>query len=403
MKQAAARPAWPWRLGLPLAFLLVFHQGTAWAQPPAGYAFPGQLQGPVFAQEPPPPTAPEFCPPSQGPSRVFAVPFFSRHTPDNAFVEFCGPDQPPFWYFGLGPIALFRQGLGNGVIAVRDPTGADNTTLPPPGQPVLVDYNNLYPQPNLGIRGQLGISNGGSAWEVSGFYVFNRQSSHVATVPSRLDLPFAAFDAPFPFNRFLWLQADQVTLDFENAAGSIEFNHRALVARNLEFLVGLRYFDYMENFSIRTEDNSISAPPGNPADIATYRVATHSHILGPQFGLAYETLLVPIVAIGADTKSTQGVNVNTVRHALERGDGVQGPGSNTTRVQYSSVYELNFYSILVLNEYIRIRAGYQLNWLLFVPEAHAQVNFDPNIANGTVNTTGSIFLHGPFLELQFKF
>ena len=42
-------------------------------------------------------------------------------------------------------------------------------------------------------------------------------------------------------------------------------------------------------------------------------------------------------------------------------------------------------------------------WVVNIPEAVDQVNFDLSAPLGRQDNTGSIFFHGPSLELQFLF
>ena len=54
-------------------------------------------------------------------------------------------------------------------------------------------------------------------------------------------------------------------------------------------------------------------------------------------------------------------------------------------------------------ERLRARAGYMAMWVADVPEAVDQVNFDLTAPFGRRDSTGTIFFHGPSIELQFLF
>jgi hypothetical protein len=60
---------------------------------------------------------------------------------------------------------------------------------------------------------------------------------------------------------------------------------------------------------------------------------------------------------------------------------------------------LDFY----LLERMRIRASYNLLWLVNVPEAKSQIDYDLLSPNGSRADHGSIFFHGPMIEMQFLF
>ena len=88
---------------------------------------------------------------------------------------------------------------------------------------------------------------------------------------------------------------------------------------------------------------------------------------------------------------------------LPRGDGFLGTHGAHTRHNFSQVYEIGTYLDIYLLERLRARAGYMALWVSNVPEAVDQVSFDLSAPLGRRDNTGSIFFHGPSVELQFLF
>src|SRR5262249_54855677 len=75
--------------------------------------------------------APEFCPQNSLPAGSAVLsPFGQPPEPGNAFDD-CGPPEAhPYCFWSIGAMALTRQGLGNGTIAVRDPNNMDTGIIP---------------------------------------------------------------------------------------------------------------------------------------------------------------------------------------------------------------------------------------------------------------------------------
>jgi hypothetical protein len=109
---------------------------------------------------------------------------------DDNYSAFSAENPAPhgfeaFWsgctcYYQLGAIALQRQGLGNGVLAVRDPTGFDTGNLPPSNAPVLQSFRDLPPEYTAGVEAALGYRWDCGAIEVSGFYIPRSETNTVA-------------------------------------------------------------------------------------------------------------------------------------------------------------------------------------------------------------------------------
>jgi hypothetical protein len=335
--------------------------------------------------------------------------------PRNAFVEPCEDCGPgPQWFLGVGPIAWQRQRLGNGVIAVtEDGTGTgfnpDSGDNPPGTSPVAADFGSVPTDFHWGVQVTAARRLGCHILEFHGFYQSWQEDALSVTSPGRLSLPFSAFPPPqgFTGTNFLWSQADQVVVRYGNQVASAEANLRTVLGPYVECICGVRYFDVREEFSIFTDDDGVTSArlrvPPDPLRMATYGVQTINRIAGPQIGLEAEKWLVPGFAVGLTSKNMVGVNFLEVSQELVRGDGFRGPSGSRSETDWAGVFELGAYFTWELNNHIRLRAGYNALWVVNVPEAQAQVDFDPNVAGGRRDDNGSIFFHGPSLELRLAF
>ena len=213
--------------------------------------------------------------------------------------------------------------------------------------------------------------------------------------------PFANFPPPFGFlgNNFLWLQADRVTTTLSDQIGNAEANYRCTCCDGCDFILGIRYFDLQERFRIRTDDEGLSGPL-DPRRIADYSVNTHSRLLGPQIGFEVSNFVLPNVAISVFSKGMVAANFLEAEQSLTRGDFFQGPFGSRRETTVSYLAEIGGFLNLYLMERVHFRLGYQGLWVGHVPEAHAQINFDPNIGGGSADNRGVIFFHGPIVEAR---
>ena len=72
-------------------------------------------------------------------------------------------------------------------------------------------------------------------------------------------------------------------------------------------------------------------------------------------------------------------------------------------VQSSGLYEINAFLDIVEFEKVRLRAGYATMWVLHIDEAFQQVNFNLATSPDQHRDSGSIFFHGPMIEVEILF
>jgi hypothetical protein len=268
---------------------------------------------------------------------------------------------------------------------------------------------------NHGVRATLGYHWDSHALEVGGFYLSQSSSAKLVANPGHLDSFFTINgnfnNRPLGFegNNGLWLQADLMRIRLQTAVGSGEVNWRWWPEQNSTFNValGVRYVDFYERFSFFTDDDGLTVRDifgnPNPRLQATYATTAHNRIAAPQFGLEWNQPISCWLAFTMAAKGAWGANFLDVDVNLKRGDGFQRPTGHRSDTIFSHLYEAGFFLDFGLLERMRVRAGYNLLWLVDVAEAVDQLDF--NLANrtGRVNNHGSAFFHGPSVEFQFLF
>jgi len=332
----------------------------------------------------------------------------------NAFAEAEAPSKSHgFWYFGAGFQGLQRQGPGHGVLAILDPGNNipgfppnAETGIPPPNTaPTLLNFADIAPNFSWGTKVTVGYHADPGTFEFTGYYLGLTTAARRVSLPGQVDVPFFASNAPLGFQGInnLWLQADYVAAILQTRMANAEFNYRTSCGPNVELITGIRYMDLEEGFSIFTDDVGIILPSPDPFAQALYSINTHNRIVAPQLGLALEVPLVPWLSLSLEGKGAWGANFLDMDHILVRGDGFVGPSTHSNRVLFSQIYDLGVYANVRFGDHIRIQAGYQALWVVDIPVAAQQVDFNLNDAQGRRDYRGSIFFHGPSVEIQFAF
>jgi hypothetical protein len=391
----------------------------------AGMA-PARAQAPVPEPIPCGPSTagaggPPLSPPYAGPLPAQAAP----HGPPDcmvlpadipgAFTD-CPPEEVCGTYASLGYRGLERQRPQHGGVAFIDrlnPTNLDTGAVPLAQRFLgeVQDYHDVKPGMGSGITGTIGYLWGGNALELTGFYIFDRTDAVQDDRNGRLDLPFNKFPVPLGFegDNGLWLQADRVRTSLRTEMGDAEFNYRwtSQAYTGAELILGFRYTDLRERLGIFTGDDDLTVLDINgnpdPKRQALYQVRTHNHLLTPQLGFEWRLPLCQYLDFACMGKGAWGVNYQEVRTILTRGDGFQGPDTAHFHTGFAQTYEAGFFLDLWLFERMRIRGGYNLLLLCDVANAEAQVNFDLTHQGTQGFHEGTIFYHGPTVEVQVLF
>ncbi|HEY7326809.1 MAG TPA: hypothetical protein VH592_04175 [Gemmataceae bacterium] len=397
---------------------------------------PNLIQGPISPQAAP-----------MGPPDCLDLPYdhTSAFQCEN-FVKECG------FYADLGPIALQRNHLGAGDIAVVNShaVGLNNGASiipnpfipPPPGIIGALNFNNVSPPLSLGILGTLGYLWDSQAVEVSAFYIWEHDTSKSANMPFSLDTLF--YNPPIAFIGAGMLRyADSATLNFGSSLFNSEVNYRRwnnAFLNSVDFIFGARYVRENDILSIQSQGtalldntNALGLPsPG--ANAFTYSVIAHNNIAAPQVGLEWNLPIFKWLHLSLLGKGAWGVNYLTTDVNLTRSDGLTA--FNTTRhaTVFAQVYQLGAFADITLLEKMRLRLGYSAFWLTGVAAAVDQVDFDlkgtqsrqslgvqgltnalqsgnlksvfaaeSSFPHGNVNNNGSMLFFGPQIQLQVAF
>jgi hypothetical protein len=334
----------------------------------------------------------------------------------NAWSKDTGYD-PAGWYGTLGYLGLFRQSLSNGAAIALDTGsgGVDTGAVPTAATPVIANFRDFSPGYMSGVKATLGYHCDTSAFEVSGFYMGQSSNTSEFTAPGQLDTFFnvggSFHNAPLGFegDNGMWLQADVMRITIKQALGSAEANYRWWLTHESDFSwsLGVRYLNVYERLGFFTGDDDLtvldtSGRP-DPTRQATYTTTTSNNIVAPQLGLQWEKTVGCYLAFNLTAKGAWGVNFSNVDVLLERGDGFVGFNTSRSDTLFSQLYEMGINLDIYLAERARLRVGYQMLWVVDVPTAVGQLDYDLSHTKGQVNNNGSIFYHGPMVELHVLF
>jgi hypothetical protein len=316
----------------------------------------------------------------------------------------CQPECAAF--FHIGTQAYERQKLGKGVVAFSDPrsNGRDTGQAPLPTDPAAERYGDLTPNMAFGVRGAVGYLYGENAVELTGFFIPENTSSVTAASPGRLNAVFTNPPAGFGGVNGLFRQADVVSTSLTSTLGDAELNFRTSSAalNEVDLILGVRYFDQKERLSTFVDDQALTTGP-NPLFQADYSVQAHNRLVAPQLGFEWQHPCLCWLSVAAVAKGAWGVNFVDFDYRLVRGDGRVGFDQHRSTEIFSHLYEVGFFFDFHLLEKARIRAGYDMFWFLQEAAVIDQVSFDLSDPAGRRNTNGSVFYHGPTIELQLLF
>jgi hypothetical protein len=359
---------------------------------------------------------------------------------------------------GSGVVAYLDPTLGQNRPGADIISNIVNGTLPDvrlrplPGAGVGVQWNNLTPSMNFGSRYTFGYLFGNQSIEYTGFYIPTENNTFDTIRLGGYDALF--HNAPVGFAGD-WLAADRITMTQRTSLLNNELNYRTWNEGigGIEVLVGVRYLRLHDTLSVTTDNDGLSLAHDNQllAQLtrATYGVNAMNNIVAPQLGFEWTHSLLRWVSFSASGKGAWGANFIRSEVGLTRGDGYVGFDSVRHSTVFSQVYELGAFFDFHILDRLHLRAGYQTLWAVGIATSVDQVDFNLqgdrpapavtplDIAQGIVNgnlvqvvqqgiisnaparaasiqrsmnvqhgrhsDNGSLFFHGPMIELQFFF
>ena len=108
-------------------------------------------------------------------------------------------------------------------------------------------------------------------------------------------------------------------------------------------------------------------------------------------------LLAATVLAVAPTPPWTDLPLRTMTHSHIPGDPINVAFEGTRATILAA------FGTIGLTEQCRLKLGYMALWVVGVPQAQQQFNFDLSDPGGTFSHTSSIFWHGPMIEMQFAF
>jgi hypothetical protein len=392
----------------------------------------------------PGPISPQAAP--MGPPDCLSLPY--NHTSAFQCEEFVKENG---FYADIGPIALQRNHLGAGDIAVVNAhaVGLQNGAPiipnpfepPPPGIVGALNFNSVTPPLSLGIIGTAGYLWHNQAIEFSSFYIWEDDVSRSVNMPFSLDTMF--YNPPLAFiGAGMFRYADSAAMNFGSSLFNAEANYRRWSAGygGLEFLVGARYMRENEMLNLTSSGtalfdntNALGMPsPGTNA--ISYMVITHNNIQVGQIGLEWNLPIFKWLTLSLLGKGGWGANYLTSNVNLTRSDGLTAFNTMRHAWSFAQVYQLGAFADINLLERLRLRLGYTAFWITGLAVAVDQVDFNlqgyqarqalgvQGLANalqsgnlrsvfaaenayphGRVNNDGSAIFFGPQIQLQFFF
>jgi hypothetical protein len=315
-------------------------------------------------------------------------------------------------YVSLGGRTMTRQRLSHLPTTFLDTAsgGADTGDPIPANAPIFSRLSDIAIRNNYGAQATIGYHWGTSAIELSGFYLWLNDSAKMLAGPTgQLDAPFVNPPLGFEGDAGMWLQDDIIRTSLRTALGSAELNYRWWLGTDSSFSwsLGVRYLDLYERFRFYAGDDDLTVFDlnGNPDPTrqATYSVKAHNRLIAPQLGLEWNREITCWLAFTLTAKGAWGGNLVDVDTLLQRGDGFVGFATHREQWIFSQLYETGFFLNLKLMDNCRLRAGYNLLWVVDIDTATGQLDY--NLANpgGRNNNGGSVLYYGPSFEFSVLF
>lgn len=264
----------------------------------------------------------------------------------------------------------------------------------------LLSVGNLSPGIGGGVRVLAGARfNDCWAAEFGYFGIFGQQANATVNLQDSILIPG---DLGLNVNNFQ--AADQATLQYTSTLNSAEANlvHCCCCCdccgcRSVEWLVGFRYLNLNEHFSLTTVDSAEST--------SRYAVRTNNNLSGAQTGARLRRCY-GLWSFEGTGKA--GIFGNAAHQSsdpiLDFPNNFVRRGATSASVgQVAFVGDLNFTAIRQLTDVWGLRFGYNLIWIEGVALAPNQLDFTFTPTSGTgINSTGGVFMHGANIGLEAR-
>ncbi len=193
-----------------------------------------------------------------------------------------------------------------------------------------------------------------------------------------------------------FFNADTMTIDYKSQINDGELTYLQNYG-GLAWLIGFRYFELGEQFSITSTDNQTGT--------SFYQLSTYNNLFGGQIGARLTQGCGTCTSWSYDITGKAGVYDNVITSSQRVGDfsgfSLRDVKTNTSEVAF--IGEIDFNANYALNPTWSIRGGYQVFWVDGLALAPNQLDFTDAAGSGThVDKTGGMFLQGAHAGLMAR-
>ncbi|MCC7084468.1 MAG: BBP7 family outer membrane beta-barrel protein [Pirellulales bacterium] len=246
---------------------------------------------------------------------------------------------------------------------------------------------NFQPGPRVLLGTQF---DGFRAIEASYFGIYNWNDSATINGDNNLNLP-GDLGLAVPLDFF---NADQMNISYKAQIHNGELNYLQYfgAASNIAWLVGFRYFNLGEKFSITSTDNQTGS--------SYYNISTYNNLFGGQLGARVKQ------ACGNwsyDLTGKAGVYGNAIRSSqfIADFDNFVVRDTHASGGQVAFLGEIGLNGNYKFSECLSLRGGYQVYWIDGLSLAPNQLDFTDTPTSGTtLHKTGNMFMHGAHAGLM---
>ncbi len=193
-----------------------------------------------------------------------------------------------------------------------------------------------------------------------------------------------------------FFNADTMTVDYKSQINNGELTYLQNYG-GLAWLIGFRYFELGEQFSITSTDNQTGT--------SFYQLNAYNNLFGGQIGARLTQACGTCTSWSYDITGKAGVYDNVISTAQRVGDfsGFSLRDVKTNANQVAFIGEIDFNLNYALNPNWSIRGGYQVFWVEGLALAPNQLDFTDTAGSGTtVDKTGGLFMHGAHAGLMAR-
>jgi hypothetical protein len=314
-------------------------------------------------------------------------------------------------YVKAGYLGLRRNGLSDTPIVSREilDNNIDGLGDPTLGlTPFIGSFGDVSPALNNGVQAYVGLQDDFHCmiFEIGGFYLVNRETSHTYTSLGRLDSPYTNAPVGFQDTFGLWTNADSMYLAYKNSIYSGEINFRFFgdcwKTLEVSYMIGARYIKLQDSLRHRTVDDDLQLLINDPTTRATLEWRGENDMVGGQLGWTITKRWSPTWSFSWDQKIALLANGAKTTTSLVRDDGFVGYNVSDTTWRFATAFEGGLYLDMNLGS-MRLRGGYDMRIYTGVAQAQGQFTYDLQNAPTTRSTTDTVIYHGPSVTVEFVF